>query len=104
MARHHVLGVPLTPGERARLVGRARVAGAPLSTYLRQAALAHRVRSTAERITLGDVDELVEIGTRLNDIAHTANTTGRLMAEEALSRELTELRAVLSRLSDRLAP
>lgn len=103
MPRDHVLGVPLTPGEHARLVGRARVADLPLSSYLRQAALAHRVRSSAERITPGDVDEFVEMGHRLNDIAHTANTTGRLVAEEALSRELTELRAVLSRLSDRLA-
>jgi hypothetical protein len=87
-----VYAVRLTPGELAVLRGRARVAGLPLSTYLRHQALVHRIRSRGSRLKAGQVDELVRLGKRLNEFARAANTARRIVGQEELQDLLAEIR------------
>ncbi len=64
MSRSHlrtrVLAVRLTRGELATLRARADVAGVPTSTYVRERALAPRVRVHASRLRPAEVDRLLE--------------------------------------------
>ena len=105
-SRTHRTSAPtirLTPGELAILQGRARSAGVPPSTYLRDRALAHRIRSRGSRFSRADVDRLAELGTELNRLAHAANTTRRIVGEEELARLLAEIRSAFRELRPRLA-
>lgn len=97
-----VSAVRLTPGELAVLRGRARVAGLPLSTYLRHQALAHRIRSHGNRLTAGQVDELAELGNRLNGFARAANTARSIVAPEELRDLLAEARELARELRAKL--
>ncbi len=99
LPRCSILTLRLTPGERARLAGRARVAGLALSPYLRRVALRHRVRSSGPRLAEADVEELVRLGVRLNGFAHASNTTRRLVGVPELRELLAELRSTVRELA-----
>jgi hypothetical protein len=98
-SRLHVLAVRLTPGERAVLAGRARVAGVPVSTYLRQAALARPLKRGRNRATHAGVEELGRLGRRLNQFAHAANVVHRIAAPEELAQLLEEIREKIAEVS-----
>lgn len=97
--RSSILTLRLTPGERALLAGRARVAGLTLSSFLRRAAMRHRVRSSGRRLAEADVEELVRLGVRLNGFAHASNTTRRLVGVPELRELLAELRSTARELA-----
>ena len=91
--RTHVHAVRLTRGELAIVYARARRAGLPVSTYLRQRALAPRVRSRGSRLRQADVDQLARLGGDLNRFAHAANSVRRLVGGGELSGLLAEIRS-----------
>lgn len=101
-ARTYGLTLRLTRGELAILRGRARTAGAPLSTHLRRRALAHRVRVQPGRIAPSDLEQLIRLGTRLNAVAHAANASRRIVNVDELVRLLGEIRQLLRRVRQRL--
>ena len=101
--RTHVYVLRLTPGEHATLSARAHTAGAPLSTYLRERALGHRLRSWGNRLGPADLDHLVDLGTQLNAFARAANTARRIIGAPEIGELLAQLRAVAESLRAKLS-
>lgn len=104
LIRTRFRSVRLTPGELAILRGKARTAGLPLSTYLRQRALEHRVRAPGNRLDYEDVDQLAELGRRLNEFARAANTARRMVGTEDLRELLAEIRTVAREFRGKFPP
>ena len=100
--RIRVHAVRVTRGELALLRGRASTAGVPVSTYLRQRALAHRVRVRPGRLEASQLRHLVRLGTELNALAHAANTSHRIVSPLELARLLEQIRQLLRRVRQRL--
>lgn len=64
-------------------------------SYLREAALQHRLRTRVDKKALY---HLGRIGNNLNQLARVANTTGRLAAAARLETTLEDVRAAIRRL------
>lgn len=107
MARHRrgytgeryteLVGVKLTPTQRAELGRRAEAAGLPLSDFVRRALTSARLRSTgidpatARQLTA----QLAHLGNNLNQMAKIANQTGRIRSEESLATLTAEIIATM---------
>lgn len=96
--RTHFRSVRLTPGELAVIRGKARAAGMPVSTYLREVALGKKVRVRPGQVRRDAVYQLIKVGTNINQLARAANTAGQVVALELLEAALQELRRVLDKL------
>jgi hypothetical protein len=96
--RAHFRSLRLTPGELAVIRGKARAAGLPVSTYLRQVALGKKVRVRRGQVRRDTVYQLIKVGTNINQLARAANTAGQVVALELLEAALQELRRVLDKL------
>ena len=96
--RTHFRSLRLTPGELAIIRGKARAAGLPVSTYLRQVGPGKRVRVRRGQIRRDAVYQLIRIGTNINQLARAANTVGQVVALDLLEEALEELRGALDRL------
>ncbi len=70
--------VRFTPEEIRVTSERAHECGRPVSTYMREVSLGSVPRARPHRIEKAAVYELGRIGNNLNQLAHIANTTGRL--------------------------
>jgi hypothetical protein len=97
--RTHIQSVRLTRGELAVLHGKAHAAGLPLSTFLRHAALAKRIRARRGQLERDAIYQLVKVGTNINQLARAANTAGQVVALELLEAALEDLRAALDDLT-----
>ncbi len=94
-----LLGVKLTPSQRAELAARAEAAGLPVSDFARRLITGTRpVRSetgldpaTARQVAA----QLAHLGNNLNQLAKIANQTGRIRSEESLERVTEEIIATM---------
>ena len=108
MARHRrgftgerfseLVGVYLTPTQRAELAARAEASGLPVSDFARRLLTGARARSTtgidpatARQFTA----QLAHLGNNLNQLAKVANQTGKIRSEEALERVTAEIIATM---------
>jgi hypothetical protein len=94
-----LLGVKLTPSQRAELVARAEAAGLPVSDFARRL-----ITGTPDRRPATGLDpttarqftaQLAHLGNNLNQIAKVANQTGRIRSEESLERVTAEIIATM---------
>ena len=92
-----LLGVKLTPTQRAELAARAEAAGLPVSDFARRMLTGSRARpsgidpATARQFTA----QLAHLGNNLNQLARIANQTGRIRSEETLERVTAEIIATM---------
>lgn len=98
-----VQAVRLTPGELAVLRGRAGASGVSLATYLRERALARRIRSHGSRLDRSDVDTLRRLGVALNRFTRAANTARCVVGAEELAVLLAEMRSTAQGLRAKLS-
>jgi hypothetical protein len=91
--------VRLTAEERRLLERRAGDCGRTVSTFMREAALGSVPRRSAGAAGRETRYHLGRIGNNLNQLAHKANSTGRLTAERELLATVAELRRILEEIS-----
>lgn len=91
--------VRLTPEERRVLEQRSAACELTVSTYMRRVALGAVPRQSAGTAGRATLYHLGRVGNNLNQLAHKANSTGRLTAERALLAALGELRALMREIS-----
>lgn len=95
-AKHtDVLSVRFSPAQRRQLAERADLCGRPLSTYVREVVLGKVPRARPGRFDQQAIYHLGRIGGNLNQIARTANVTGRIEETRRLREALDELLAAL---------
>jgi uncharacterized protein (DUF1778 family) len=100
------ISVRVRPDERAAIEARAASSNySSLSDFIRDQALTGRVL-VRQFNTLSAIDrhDLARIGSNLNQMARAFNTTGNLHRARNIEGLLTELRALLDRLSPDHAP
>ena len=96
--RTEVLRVRLAPEEREVIRARAEQCRKPVSTFVREVALGSVPRARPRRLEEKAVYHLGRIGNNLNQIARTANATGRLDEARRLDEALAELLDAIRRL------
>ena len=96
--RTEVLRVRLAPEEREVIRARAEQCRKPVSTFVREVALGSVPRARPRRLEEKAVYHLGRIGNNLNQIARTANATGRLDEARQLDEALAELLDAIRRL------
>ena len=94
-----LLGVKLTPTQRAELAARAEAAGLPVSDFVRRLITGSRPSrsetgldpATARQVAA----QLAHLGNNLNQLAKIANQTGRIRSEESLEMMTAQIKETL---------
>lgn len=96
-ARDQVLGLRLTPDERAAIEAQAARAGLTVSDYARRVILGHRVKAAVTDVDAAALVELNRLGVNLNQIAKQLNA--RKAAPAQIEPLLVTIRAAVERLA-----
>ena len=94
-----IVSVRLSPEERDSVRERAAICGKPISTYMREVALGSVPRVRRGHLERKTIYHLSRIGSNLNQIARTANATGRLGDARKIEAAIEELTQAIERLA-----
>lgn len=99
--RPNRLEIRLTGDERAQIEARARASGLTMSRYMRHAALGLDLPRPRVNVEVEAVAALNRIGVNLNQLARSANRSGRLDPDQQqqLARAIEKMTATAARIT-----
>lgn len=97
--RTRAMLVRFTPAEFDRVLGRAKDCGRTMARFVRETALGAAPRARPNHEADAILAQISRIGNNVNQLAHVANATDRLPAEEKLEAVLNEIRTLIRQLA-----
>ena len=94
-----IVSVRLSPEDRDALSERAVICGKPISTYMRTVSLGSVPKARPGHLERKAIYHLSRIGNNLNQLARTANATGRLPHARLIEAAIEELTRAIEELA-----